>query len=77
MSVTFTDANRAALDRLMPYIRAAIAEGRTIEEAYNEASQHVRAVLTEILEGKTERARKTRDLMADIAWHDANAGVPE
>ena len=77
MNATITDANRAALDRLMPYIRAALAEGRTIEEAYIEASQHVRSVLTEILEGKTERARKTRDLMADIAWHDANAGVSE
>ncbi len=75
MSATFTDANRAALNRLMPYIRAAVAEGRTIEEAYIEAHEHLQSVLTEILENKTERARRTRDLMAEIAWNGANAGA--
>ncbi len=75
MSVTFTDENRAALNRLMPYIRAALAEGRTIEEAYIEAHEHLQSVCREILAGKTERARRTRDLMADIAWNNANAGA--
>ena len=75
MSVIITDANRAALERLMPYIRAAVAEGRTIEEAYIEAHEHLQSVLTEILENKTDRARATRDLMADIAWNNANAGA--
>ena len=75
MNAKFTDENRAALNRLMPYIRAAVAEGRTIEEAYIEAHEHLQSVLTEILENKTERARRTRDLMADIAWNNANAGA--
>ncbi len=75
MTPTITDANRAALDRLMPYIRAAIAEGRTIEEAFVEAHEHLQSVCREILAGRTERARRTRDLMADIAWNKANAGA--
>ncbi len=68
MTTTIEPRHREALARLMPYIKEAMADGHTPTEAFVIAHERFQRLLTEILDGKTDRAKGIREAICKATY---------